>query len=170
MCAKIVMERSSKILRWVSLSLLFGGSVSVVVAAITLVKAAEAQGVPVSQAASANAPVFVQFSKIALVAALALVLGESADYASHRTLSKLILARYAASLLCAATAMIFTLGIVPPLEELRAAISTSPSAHAEFTKLHETSRMVFGATILLALISLVMPAFQSEALSPEQRV
>ena len=170
MCAKVIMSRTSKVLRWVSLSLLFGGSVSVVVAAITLVKAAEAQGVPVAQAAATNAPVFIEFSKIALAAALALVIGESVDYASHRRLSNVLVLRYAASLLCAATAMVFSLGIVPSMEQLLPALKTNPAAHEEFHKLHETSRMVFGATILLALTSLLLPAFQNEPELVEGRV
>ncbi len=165
MCAKTVMVRSSNILRWVCLSLLFGGSIAVVVAAITLVKAAEAQGIPVSQAASANAPVFLVFSKIALAAGLALIVSEAMDYAVHRVLKGAVILRYAASVLCAATTMVFALGIVPPMEQLRSVMHSNPAAYTQFKSLHETSRMVFGATILLAFVSLASQAFQAEAVT-----
>jgi len=153
----------STILRLVALAILFGGSAAIVFAAITLVKAAEAQGVPVAEAANANAPLFIQFSKVALGAGIALLLAESLDFANNRLTDKLTIARYVSSLLCVATTMIFAFGIVPVLEELRPRIKTDEAAHAEFRKLHEFSRMVFGGTILLALISLVIPALGREA-------
>lgn len=155
------MPRISNILRLIALSILFGGSLSIVFAAITLVKAAEAQGIPVLQAATTNAPVFIQFSKISLGAGFILLLAEGLDYASHRRLNKMLIARYAASLLCTASTMVFALGIVPPMQELSTAMKSNPQAHEEFKKLHEVSRMVFGTTILLALISLLIPAFES---------
>lgn len=150
---------TSKILRLVALSLLFGGSAAIVFAAITLVKAAQAQGIPVAEAANTNAPLFIQFSKVALGAGIVLLAAESLDFAMHKQTDKLTIARYVSSLLCVATTMIFAFGIVPPLEELRPRIKTDETAHAEFHKLHEVSRMVFGGTIFFALISLVVPAF-----------
>jgi hypothetical protein len=153
----------SKILRLVALAVLFGGSAAIVFAAITLVKAAQAQGVPVAEAANANAPLFIQFSKVALGAGIALLLAECLDFAANRLTDKLTIARYVSSLLCVATTMIFAFGIVPVMEELRPRIKTDETAHAEFHKLHEVSRMVFASTIFLALISLVIPALGPEA-------
>ncbi|HEY9868504.1 MAG TPA: hypothetical protein V6D08_05010 [Candidatus Obscuribacterales bacterium] len=153
----------SRVLRLIALSVLFAGSAAIVFAAITLVKAAQAQGVPVAEAANANAPLFIQFSKVALAAGMVLLLAECLDFAGSRRPSKLTVARYVSSLLCVATTMIFAFGIVPPLEQLRPRVKTDPAAHAEFHKLHEVSRMIFGSTILLALVSLVIPAFGPDA-------
>lgn len=154
------MTSISKILRLIALSILFGGSAAIVFSAITLVKAAEAQGIPVAQAAATNAPLFIHFSTIALVAGCALLLAECLDYASHRRLTKGLIVRYSVSLLCTATTMVFAFGIVPPMQELLPAIASDPKAHEAFHKLHEMSRMVFGSTILLALVSLVIPALE----------
>lgn len=156
---------TSKILRLVALALLFGGSAAIVFAAITLVKAAQAHGIPVAEAAGTNAPLFIQFSKVALGAGFALLAAECLDFAMHKQTDKLTIARYVSSLLCVATTMVFAFGIVPPLEELRPRIKTDEAAHAEFHKLHEVSRMVFGGTILLALVSLVIPALAPESAS-----
>jgi hypothetical protein len=153
----------SRVLRLVALSVLFAGSAAIVFAAITLVKAAQAQGVPVAEAANANAPLFIQFSKVALFAGIVLLLAECLDFVGSRQPGKLTVVRYVSSLLCVATTMIFAFGIVPPLERLRPLVKTDPAAHAEFHKLHEISRMVFGGTIFLALVSLVIPAFGPDA-------
>jgi hypothetical protein len=153
-----MLNKLSAVVRLIALSILFGGSISIIVAAVTLVKAAEAQGIPVAQAASANAPVFLVFSKIALGAGFALLFAEALNYAQNRNLNKAMAIRYIASFACVATTMIFAFGFVPPMEELRPRIATDEQAHAQFKKLHENSRIVFGGTILFALISLVIPA------------
>ena len=49
------MELLGKILRTISLAMLFGGSVAIVFAAIVLVHAAKAHGVPIAEAAARNA-------------------------------------------------------------------------------------------------------------------
>ena len=55
--------------------------------------------------------------------------------------------------------MIFALGIVPPMEAQLPNMKTSEEARQEFRKMHEVSRGVFGATILFALASLILPIF-----------
>ncbi len=169
-------KRTSTVLRLISLAVLFGGSSAIVFAAITLVKAAEAQGIPATQAATANAPLFLNFSKVLFGAGAILLLAESLDFSQRVKPRRLTIFRYAASLLCAATAMIFSLGIVPPMAELLPLMKGQPNmaaaevekVHADFRKLHELSRAVFGGTILLALVSLVLPAFEPtcESLAP----
>jgi hypothetical protein len=148
-----------RILRIVSLALLFGGSVGVVFSAIVLVKAAKEAGVPVAEAAAANAPIFIHFSKVAFAAAIGLLLGESLDYAFRKKWNKLTLAQYCSSLLCVALVMIFNFGLVPPMERLLPVIKTDEAARVTFQDLHHGSRMVFGGTIIMALLSLILPAF-----------
>lgn len=157
------MIQISKILRWISLSILFGGSASIVFAAIVLVKTAQSQGIPVLEAANANAPIFIHFSKISLIAGALLLLSECLHFAHTKHPGRLTVARYAASAVCVATTMVFTLGIVPPLEELRPLVNTDVRAKQEFHRLHELSRMIFGLTIASALVSLLIPAFEETA-------
>jgi hypothetical protein len=152
------MHTTGKFLRTISLALLFGGSSAIVFAAIVLVKAAQAKGVPVPEAAAANAPVFIHFSKIALGSALVLLLSEVIDlFTAEKT--KLTVARYATSAVCIVSACVFALVIVPPLDALLPVINTDPTAHKSFHDMHELSRAVFGVTIFSALLSLVLPIF-----------
>jgi hypothetical protein len=153
------MDVLGRILRTISLAILFGGSAAVVFAAITLVKAAEARGVPVPEAAAANAPLFIHYAKINLAAGVVLLIGEALDYAKRRLWNRATMAQYACSILCVVSTMIFALAIVPPMERLLPEITKSETAHAEFNGLHKTSRIIFGATILLALTSLILPVF-----------
>ena len=158
------MQTTSKILRTISLALLFGGSAATVFAAIVLVKAAQAKGVPVPEAAAANAPVFIHFSKVALGSAIVLLLSEVMALFSSPT-TKLTVVRYASSALCIVSAVVFALVIVPPLDALLPVINTDPTAHKSFHDLHELSRAVFGVTIFSALISLVLPLFEKGTLA-----
>jgi hypothetical protein len=153
------MDVVGRILRTISLALLFGGSAAVVFAAITLVKAAKAHGVPVHEAAAANAPVFIHYAKINLGAGIVLLIGEALDYAKRRLWNRATMAQYACSILCVISTMIFALAIVPPMERLLPEIAKNETAQQEFDSLHKTSQMVFGATILLALASLILPVF-----------
>lgn len=148
-----------RILRTLSLAILFGGSASIVFAAIVLSKYATSRGLSVAEAAFNNAPMFIQYSKVLLVAAVLLLLGEALDYAKRRDWSKLTLVQYATSLLCVITAMVFSLGLVPPMEVLLPNLKTDPHAYQMFKELHETSRIVFGGTIFFALASLLLPIF-----------
>ena len=156
------MHTLSKILRLISLSLLSGGSAAVVFCAVVLVKAATASGVPVAEAAATNAPVFIQYSKVASVAALFLLVAELAGFSQTAQKGKLDLARFAASLACIVCVGIFAFGIVPPMERLLPDIKTVTEAHEQFRHLHEASRSVFGASILFAFLSLILPVFKKE--------
>lgn len=152
------MRTLSEILRAISLSILFGGSAMVVFVAVTLVKAQTAQGIPVAEAAAANAPAFVSYGKILLGASVALLIAEVLA-ALKEPKTKAFFVRLVASFICIVTAMIFSLQIVPPMEKLLPSIKTDSAAHAQFQELHESSRKVFGATIVFALISLLTPIF-----------
>ncbi len=153
------MEILGKILRTISLAILFGGSVATVIGAIVLVKAAKAHGVEVPEAAARNAPLFLTYANVNLGAGVALLIGESLDYAKRRLWNPLTMAQYACSLLCVATTMVFGLGIAPQMAELLPSIATNETAHQAFQELHHTSQIVFGATIVLALASLILPIF-----------
>lgn len=159
------MHITSKLLRTISLAILFGGSSAIVFAAIVLVKAAQANGIPTAEAAAANAPVFIHFSKVALGSAVALLLAEILDVlCSVKT--RLVLARYLTSAVCVISAIIFALAIVPPLAALLPVINTDPTAHKSFEEMHQLSRAVFGVTIFSALLSLILPLFEKSAPSP----
>jgi Domain of unknown function (DUF4149) len=147
-----------KILRTLSLAILFGGSAAVVFSAIVLVKAAQAKGIPVPQAAAANAPVFIHYAKVNLGAGILLLVGEALDYAKRGAWTKLTIAQYACSLLCVATTMIFAFYFAPTMAELLPNIKDA-AVQTQFHQLHEGSRAVFGGTILLALASLILPIF-----------
>ena len=49
------------------------------------------------------------------------------------------------------------------MEKLLPDIKTDKAAHEKFHQLHETSRAVFGASIILALLSLVTPVVAGAA-------
>jgi hypothetical protein len=155
----------ARILRLISLAMLFGGSSGIVFAAIVLVTAAKAQGVPVAQAAAVNAPIFIEFSKVALAFALALVLSEAiqvkGDLPHLSKQSKWALGRYFASTVCALATFVFALAIVPPMEKLLPHLKTEETARLEFRKLHETSRAVFMTIIVFAMASLIIPPLSS---------
>lgn len=125
-------------------------------------------GIATEVAAAVNAPLFYQYSKLAAVAAFALLIAESMDYAAHRSPSKLERVRYATSMLSAAAVMIFVFGLVPPMKKMSNLFMARPAMFLlnadirdRFHQYHETARIVFGASILLALASLTMPAFDS---------
>lgn len=153
------MQILSKILRSLSLVFLTGGSAAVVFAAVVLVKAAKAKGIPVEEAAAVNAPVFIQYSKIALVSAGLLGVGEILDFIKNTGKSKLDYARYIFSILSIVAVGIFSLGIVPPMEPMLADLAAN---REQFHQLHEQSRAVFGASMLFAFVSLLLPIFQKE--------
>lgn len=156
----IEMIKLAYVLRVLALAILFGGSISVVISAITLVKAAEAHGVPVAQAATANAPMFITFSNIVMVSGFVLLFAESMDYAKHRVINKLLSIRYGASLLCSIATIILCFAIVPPMKEMLSSIHENERTEQTWKTFHESSRVAFGVIILSALISLVMPVFE----------
>lgn len=157
------MIKLSEILRLLSLAILFGGGAAVVFVAVVLVKAAREAGVEVSEAAARNAPAFIQFAKVSAVCAFSLLLAEGLDMASiargAKKKSKLILTRYATSMACVIATFGFAFAITPPMERLLPTIKSDTTAAAEFHHLHQVSRGVFGAAILFACFSLVLPVF-----------
>lgn len=159
------MIKLARILRLVSLAMLFGGGSAIVFAAITLVHAAKAQGVPVEEAARANAPIFLEFAKVAAAFAVALVVAEAVeikgDLKNLEKRQKWPMARYFSSIVAAVAAFIFAFGVVPPMQELQPKLTTDETARAEFKRLHEISRSIFSAMIVFAMASLVIPVLNS---------
>lgn len=151
--------RLGALIRLSSLSLLFAGSVAIVFAAVVMVKAGEAQGLTAAQAASANAPIFIQFSKIVAGACVALLIAEAIDSFFTRHLVRLKLTQYVASVLCCLFGFIFAFVAAPLMEHLLVSINVDPQAHQSFRQLHELSRVLFSGMILFAWISLILPVF-----------
>ena len=155
------MIKIARIVRLVALAILFGGGTGIVFAAITLVHAAKAQGIPVAEAAATNAPSFLEFAKVAAAFAIALVVAEAieikGDLKNLEKRSKWPMARYFASIVAAVAAFIFAFGIAPPMKDLQPKIKADQAAHAEFTRLHEVSRGVFSAMIVFAMASMIIP-------------
>lgn len=157
------MQVLAGVLRLLALSILSGGSTAVVFAAVTLVKAATASGVPVSEAASANAPIFIYWGKIVTGASLALLLSLVLSFFKDGTKGKLELAHSACALVCILTASVYAFAIVPPMEALLPEIKSVPSSYEQFHRLHEISRAVFGASIAFAYTALLLPIFKRPA-------
>lgn len=162
------MLKLSRVLRWIALAFLFGGSASIVFVAVSLLMFAESRGIAREVAAAVNAPLFFQYTKLVVVAAFALLIAESLDFAAHRSPSKLERVRYVTSMLCAAAIMIFAFGLVPPMKKMSGMLMTRPAmfllnteVRNRFKQYHKTARIVFGASILLALTSMLLPAFDS---------
>lgn len=165
------MAKLSLILRLISLSFLFGGSATTVFVAIILVKAAEANGMPNAEAAAINAPAFIQFAKVVAVAAIGLLVSEFIDlYIMHREKKKvpmLTRLKVLSSAFCFVATFAFSFVIVPPMDELRTQIKTDVAKKEEFDKLHKMSRMVFGGTILFALLGLILQGVEPRTLGKD---
>jgi hypothetical protein len=132
------MQMFARILRLISLAMLFGGSTATVFAAITLISAAKAQGIPVSEAAAANAPLFIEFSKVALAFAISFVVAEAieikGDLKSLEKGTRWRMARYFSSIVCAISTFIFALAIVPQMEDVSVLMKTDESRQATISK------------------------------------
>jgi len=153
----------ARILRLISLAMLFGGSTATVFAAITLIFAAKAHGVPALEAAATNAPVFIEFSKVAAIFAVTLVIAEAIEikgdlHSLEGRNHKWRMGRYAASIACAICTFIFSFGIVPPMQQAMTQMKTNEAAHTEFERMHKLSQVIFSGTIAFALVSLIIPA------------
>ncbi len=153
------MLKLGKILRITSLAILFAGSAAIVFAAITLVKMGQAKGLSISEAATVNAPIFLQFSKIAAGAAVLLLLSEAIDsfYTVKFTQNKII--QYIATALCCLCAFNFAFVIAPEMEHLLPYVVSNADIQKSFHNLHEISRLVFAGTIFFAWMSIVIPIF-----------
>jgi len=160
-----VMSSLAYTLRVVALSIMFGGSVSVIFCAMALISSAHQHGVATADAAAANAPMFTMFSIVLMFWAFVLLVGEALSYAAQRKLTLSTKARFASSLLCVAAAMVLKFGIIPQMEQ----ITLKPDdqkAHAAFKKLHSVSRADFMVIIVTALVSLLIPGFESSRKDP----
>jgi hypothetical protein len=146
-----------RLLRVISLAILCAGSVGFVFAAMYGVNAAHERGVPIAQAAAANAPVFVQYGKAALVLTIFLIFLEFVDYLVDRKVDFPRKLRYGTSTVCFVSAAVLALVIVPRMEYLLPDIASDEEAHASFQQLHNQSRIVVGAIILCAFASIVIP-------------
>lgn len=130
---------------------------------MALVIAAKANGATTEEAATANSPIFLQYSKMALGAAIVLAAAELMDFMQPALKTKLDKFRYLAGFLCIALVCVFSLNIVPPMERLLPDIKTVKEAHEQFHHLHELSRAVFGSSILMAYIALLLPLFKKDS-------
>ncbi len=161
------MLKLGKVLRLIALAILSGGSAAIVFAAITLVKAAVAEGIPTAEAAARNAPLFIYFSKVALGGTVMLAIGEFLELSQHKGQSIETFRKFAlfASLVCVVCVGVFAFGIVPPMEKLLPELKTVKEAHEQFQHLHKMSEGVFGTSIILAFVSLVLPVFSKQTRS-----
>lgn len=156
------MQKTIQAVRNIALALLFGGPATTVFIAVSQVKAGQAQGMTAQEAAFANAPLFILAGKVAFIAAFVLLIAEAVDFALVRKASKVVLARYASSVLSIVATIVFAVGLIPPMEQLLPRIKQDEAAHAEFKRLHEISRATFSATILFALLSLILSPFAQD--------
>ncbi len=138
------------------LAILFAGSAAIVYAAVILVHEATANGIPIAQAASTNAPVFIEFSRGILIACLVLFCCEWGHYRRNKELRRVDYARYAASFLCFVCTVVFSIAIVPNMEKVRPQMLQNTEAFQDFTRLHKLSRVFFGGTIMFAFLSLIL--------------
>ena len=150
-----------RVLRVISLAILCTGSAGFVYAAMTGVGVAQQHGVPIAQAAAANAPVFVEYGKAALVLSIFLIFVEFLDFVVDRKVDFARKLRYASSATCFIAAAILGLVIVPRMNELLPDIGTTEEAHAAFQQLHTQSRVCVGAMILFAFASIAIPLVNS---------
>jgi NADH:ubiquinone oxidoreductase subunit 6 (subunit J) len=153
----------ARILRSISLAMLFGGSTAIVFAAITLIAAAKAHGTAPLEAAATNAPVFIEYSKVAAIFAITLVISEAIEIKGdlHNLEGrnhKWRMGRYFASIACAICTFIFSFAVVPQMSQAMTQMKTNDSAQKEFDRMHKISRILFSGTIAFALVSLVIPA------------
>jgi hypothetical protein len=144
-------------LRVISLVILSAGSVGFVVAAMASVKSAQEHGASISQAATANAPVFAQYGNVILVLTIFLVFVELLDYLVDRKVDRARLFRYGTSVACLLSAVTFARILVPQMESLLPTIGSSEQAHASFQELHNLSRIVVGALVLFSVASIAIP-------------
>jgi len=152
-----MLESLIRVLRVVSLAMLCAGSMGFVFAAVSGVKAAEKNGIPVAEAAAANAPVFILYAKGALVLCIFLLFVEFLDYWFNRKLDTARKLRFGSSAACFVSAAILAVAIVPRMEQLLPDLQTNEEIHSEFRGLHNQSRVVVSGVILFAFASIVIP-------------
>lgn len=150
------MNKLIETVRLLALSIIFGGSVAIVFVVINIAKEGHALGLDKATIGMQNAPLFIHFSKLALGAAIALLIAEVADFFTNPEKSKCTFARYGTSAASAALVLFFALGLTAPMTDLLPKLKTDSSAEAEFSKLHKISQPVLGTAIALAIASIAM--------------
>jgi hypothetical protein len=128
-----------------------------VFAAVSGVKSAQERGIPVAQAATANAPVFVEYGKAALVLCIFLIFLELVDFVFQRKPDFARKLRYGTSAACFVAAAYLALALIPQMEQLIPDLRTNEESHAQFQALHNQSRVVVTAIIILAFASIAIP-------------
>lgn len=148
-------------MRVIALAFLSAGSASIVFAAISLVKAAVARGMPIAEAAAANVPIFYMFSTVVLICSCILFVAECIDFVMKLSpQSLLVKLRYTMSMICVCCGLIWSLGIVPQMRDLNPRIKSDADAHEQFQKMHKMSEMDMSAVMVCALISLLLPGLE----------
>ncbi len=150
------MNKLVETVRLLALSIIFGGSVAIVFVVINIAKEGHAAGLDTATIGLANAPLFIHFSKLALGAAIVLLVSEIADFFTNPEKSKCTFARYATSAASAILVIVFALGLTAPMADLLPKLKTDAEVGAKFDKLHHISQPVLGAAIALAIASIAM--------------
>ena len=153
------LAKLGEILRLTSLAILFAGSAAIVFAAITLVKIGEAKGLSVSAAATANAPIFLHFSKVIIFSSIILLLSQAIDSFSSGKFDKGKILQYITSALCCICAFAFAFVIAPEMDNLLPQVANNAEIRQSFHNLHEMSRIMFAGIIIFAWLSLILPIF-----------
>ena len=150
-------QKIGKVLRLTSLSVLFAGCAAIVFAAITLVKIGEAKGMTITAAATANAPIFLHFSKVVAATGVILLIAEAMDSFVNPNLTRPKIIQYIATALCCLCAFSFAFFVAPQMEQMLSSLPGNASIQQSFHSLHETSRILFSGIIIFAWVSLIVP-------------
>lgn len=150
------MNKLAETVRLLALSIIFGGSVAIVFVVINNAREGRAAGLDQATIGLANAPLFIHFSKLALGAAIALIVSEVADFFTNPEKSKCTFARYGTSTLSAIFVLFFALGLTAPMADMLPQLKSDAEVGAKFDKLHKISQPVLGAAIALAIASIAM--------------
>lgn len=150
------MNKVVETIRLLALSIIFGGSIAIVFVVVNMAKEGHALGLDKATIGMANAPLFIHFSKLALGAAVALIVAEIADFFTNPDKGKCTFARYGTSIASAALVLFFALGLTAPMSGLLPKLKTDAAAEEEFSKLHKISQPVLGTAMALAIASIAM--------------
>lgn len=157
------MNKLVETVRLLALSIIFGGSIAIVFVVINIAKEGHAAGLDQATIGLANAPLFIHFSKLAMGAAIALIVSEVADFFTNPEKSKCTFARYGTSVLSAILVLVFALGLTAPMAAMLPQMKTDAEVGAKFDKLHHVSQPVLGTAMLLAIASLAMSGRKKKA-------
>jgi len=121
------MNKIVETVRLLALSIIFGGSVAIVFVVINIAKEGHALGLDKATIGMQNTPLFIHFSKLALGAAIALLVSEIADFFTNPEKSKCTFARYGTSAASAILVLFFALGLTAPSSSPPRSPSPSPA-------------------------------------------